>query len=134
MTAIPPPLTPGLDDTCPHCGRAIGDHTIRGWGECLDAKGFNYHAPYAEVPGGPIRLPSLSEDQIMVGSLDVLAGTTDTALGKLPILGFRFYAAGVDPMSKVPTPMYLLVGDAAMMQRAKELVNKNANAAIRAAS
>lgn len=134
MTAIPPPRTPGLDDACPRCGRSVGDHTIRGWGECLDASGFNYDAPYAEVPDGPIRMSTLGDDQIMVGALDVMAGTTDTALGRLPLLGFRFYAAGLDPMSRVPTPLYLLVGDAAMMQRTKELVNKNANAAIRAAS
>lgn len=132
MTAVPPALPPGLDEPCPRCGVLVGDHTIRGYGECLDAAGFNYHVPFEEVPGGPVRMTA-DADQMVVGAIDVVAACTDTAFGKLPMVGFRFYAAGVTPMSKVPTPLYLLVGDADILQRTKELVIKNVNAAIRAA-
>lgn len=132
MTAVPPPVAPGLDEACPRCGVLVGEHTIRGYGDCLHASGRDYLVPFEEIPGGPVRMTA-DADQMMVGEIDVVSAVTDTALGRLPIVGFRFYAAGATPMSRVPTPLYLLVQDAAGMQRMKELVNKSVNSAIRAA-
>lgn len=129
---VPPPEAPGLDLQCPNCGVEVGEHTLREYGACLHAQGANYYVPNAEIPGGPVRM-TVDDDQMMVGAIDVVSGVTDTALGKLPILGFRFYAAGVEPMSTVPTPMYLLVGDNAMMRRTVELVRLRSAEAQQAA-
>lgn len=122
-----------LDDKCPQCRLPVGDHTIRGWQQCLDAGGMNYTHAYEEVPGGPLRFDALGPSQIMCGAVDIGAAALDgTALGKVPALVFTFYAAGIDPMSKVPSPTYVLVGTERLLQDVKELTNRSVNGAIQA--
>lgn len=125
--------TPGLDDACPQCQRQVGEHTIRGWESCVKAAGFDYTLPYEEIPGGPLRFEPAG-DRIMVGEVTVKAGALDSVLGRLPVLMFTFYGPGFEPMSRVPTPEYALVGPADFMRQTKQLINKSINGAIRAAS
>lgn len=132
MSNVPPPEAPGLDLPCPHCGVEVGEHTIREYGLCCHASGLNYVLPYEEVPGGPVRMTA-DADQMMCGAIDVVAACTDTALGKLPLLGFRFYMAGAEPMSSVPSPLYLLIGDDRLMADTVEMVRVNAAKARQAA-
>lgn len=131
MAAVDP-VTPGLDDECPKCHRAVGDHTIRGWGDCLKASGFDYELPYEEIPGGPLRFSAdVDNNRVMVGEITVKAGALDSALGRLPVVLFTFYGPGLDPMARVATPEYALVMDERGLQSVKELINKSINGAIR---
>lgn len=120
--------TPDLDSVCPHCNVAVGDHTIRGYGDCLAAQGFNHHEPYTEIPDGPLMMGT--GEQIMVGEINLKSGTMDTPLGRLPVLMFQFVGPGLTPMSRVFTPEYLYVGDTDLMRKTKELVDQHVDAAI----
>ena len=127
------PLQPSLDDVCPHCRVVVGDHTIRGWAECLDARGFNLDMPYTEFEGGPLKIPAMG-DRIPVGAINMKAGTIDShALGVLPIVIFSFTGTGAMPMQRVETPEYALVLDKQGMRGAKELAVRIFDQAIKAA-
>lgn len=121
-----------IDKPCPHCGRPVGEHTINGWTECLQAAGMDYTIPYAEVPDGPIHTPDGSH--IMVGEVTIKAATMDTAIGRLPALMITFYSPGADPMSHVPSPEYALIGDIAFLRQVERLVHDSVRGAIKAAS
>lgn len=123
------PEAPGLDKKCPNCGVEVGEHTIREYGNCTHEQGLNYHLPHETIPGRPIDMTG-DPDQIMVGSIDVISGTMNTALGEFPIVGFRFAMQGAEPMSIVQTPTYLLIGDVEMMQRVPKLVADAAQQSI----
>lgn len=118
-----------LDEKCPQCDRPIGDHTIREWPKCLDAAGKNYTMPYQEIPGGPLMLDG---EQIMVGEITVACATIDAPIGKVPALVFTFAAPGLTPMSSVPTPTYVLVGDERMMLAVKDTVAANVDGVLKA--
>lgn len=126
------PATPGLDELCPRCGIAVGDHTIRGWGDCCEASGLDLRMPYTEFEGGPIRIPAFGE-RIAAGEIHVKAGALDSALGRLPVVVFSFNSPGAKPMERVGSPEYALVLDERGMLAAKQLVNHAINGAIREA-
>src|SRR5579872_328236 len=98
---------PDHDLPCQVCGTPIGDHTIRGYAEELSASGIEYHMPMQEIPGGPLRFEGI--DGEFAGSLDVAAAFVETALGRLPLLQFRFYGP-----ERAPFPLINLVGDVRM--------------------
>lgn len=119
------------ESPCPGCGIPIGDHTIRGYEECLKRSGFNYELPVEEIPGGPVSYPS--HEGSMVGEITVMSAVLDTAMGVLPVLRFVFTAPGATPMSRVNLPPIDLVMDAAGLRRVKKLVGDSVELAIKAA-
>jgi hypothetical protein len=123
----------GLDLTnlCPGCGTAIGDHTIRGYSECLERAGFDYEIPHEDVPGGPVKLPGVTGD--VVGEVVVRSAVMETRLGKVPLLIFDFAGAGPFPMSRRSLPPVNLVMDKRGLRAFAQLVAKSVESAIRAA-
>lgn len=101
--------TPGLDLPCPRCRVTVGDHTLRGWGECCEASGLNYSIGFEDVPCGPIMFDGV--DGAMSSEVNVLSAFIDSPIGRLPLLRFQFIAPGATPMSKIPLPPINLVMD-----------------------
>lgn len=117
------PMTDARNDaTCPQCGLAVGDHTIRGYSDCLEAAGMEYALPYAEIPGGPLQIDGV-EGQI-AGEIVVQSGFFETPIGKVPILRFVFVGAGSEPMSRVRMEPITLVMDAKGLRATVELVSE----------
>jgi hypothetical protein len=119
------------DAPCPACGKPIGDHTLRGYSEELEAAGFSHSTPHRDFEGGPLNVPNIDGD--LAGEIKIAAATMDTILGKLPVLRFMFYGAGPEPMSRVALKPVNLVLDADGMRAVAELVSSAALRAVEAA-
>ena len=116
---------------CPGCGKAIGDHTIRGYAECLEAAGFNYELPFEKIPGGSFELPDAGGT--LAGELTVAAGLLPTALGVFPVLRFVFVGAGDLPMERRTLDPITLVMDERGLESVARLVRNSVKSACDAA-
>ena len=119
------------DAICPGCKKPIGDHTIRGWEECLKAAGFDYELPFEDMPDGPVHLPGVEGE--LAGEVTVMAGVVDSALGQVPCLRFVFICPGADPMSRRPLKPINLVMDEKGLDAVARLVRNATKRAIAAA-
>lgn len=94
-------VTEGLEDKCPHCGRTVGDHTMRDWSECMGK--LTRNEPHQDVPLGAKF--GLDPDTHFADSVWVKAAVLDTASGplrtKVPVLVFEFATSeGATPEPK----------------------------------
>lgn len=123
---------PDHEQECPACHLAVGDHTIRGWEECLKARGLQYNLPFEDVGGIIWQEPS--DKDFMAGEMTVGAAflNTDT-MGRVPCLIFRFAGPGADGISRVQTPPVHLVMDAPSMKNVRNLISQAVDRAILAA-
>lgn len=119
-------MTLVYDDPCPGCKRPIGDHTIRGYGDCLQAAGFDYELPHEDVPDGPVRMPGVEGS--LVGEVVIRSAVLDTLIGRLPALQFTFIGAGSRPLP----PITLVMDDRGLMAF-QRLVTDSVRSAIGAA-
>lgn len=124
-----------MEAKCPGCDVAVGDHTIRGWEDCLKTAGFDYELPHEEIPDGPVSFPGIEGE--LAGELIVGSGMVKTALGFVPCLRFTFVCPGADPMSrKQLKPINLVMSDEGLEGVARLVRNavKTAITATRRAS
>lgn len=119
------------DAICPGCNTPIGDHTIRGYSECLKAAGFNYELPFQEVPDGPFELPN--GGGLVAGEVVVAAAIIPTALGVLPALRFTFVGPGEAPMSRRELDPITLIMDDIGLDAVGRLVRQSIRSACAAA-
>lgn len=125
------PEGPDYDKLCPGCSTPVGDHTIRGWADCLQRAGFDYVLPMEEIPGGPLHFANV--DGPLVGEVSVAAAFLDSASGRFPLLRFIFTGPGADPMSRRQMPPVNLVMDANGLRSFRQLVSQSVDRAILAA-
>lgn len=116
---------------CPGCQQPIGEHTIAGYGDCLKAAGFNYTLPYEDIPDGPLIFPGIEGH--VAGEVTVGGGFIDSAMGRVPVLQFRFTGPGAAPMERRTLPPITLVLDANGLKTFRQLVATNVDKAILAA-
>lgn len=114
---------------CPGCGIAVGDHTVRGYSECLDRAGFNYELPHEDVPGGPVMIPGF--DGHLVGEVVVRSAVLPSALGAFPLLVFDFESVGSAPMERVRLKPICLLLDEAGLKAFRTLVWNSVESACR---
>lgn len=129
MSAVP--VSDPYDSPCPGCGHALGDHTVRGYRDCLQTAGFDYHLPFEDVPGAPVHFPGV--DGEMVGEITVGGGFVDSALGRVPVLRFIFTGAGPEPMSRRSLKPIHLVMDPNGLRSVRQMVSSAVDRAILAA-
>lgn len=122
---------PDYDTPCKLCGRLIGDHTLRGYAEELSATGLDYSFPQTDLSGA-LTIPGI--DGQSAGEVKVYAAVAETAIGKVPLLRFEFFAPGAEQMTRVPLPPINLVMDAQGLQAFGELVVASVNRAITVAA
>jgi hypothetical protein len=119
------------DALCPGCKKPIGDHTMRGYADCLTTAGFDYELPHEEIPDGPISLPGVQG--ALVGEVTVASAVIQSAIGPLPCLRFTFWGPGRDPMSRVALDPVNLIMDGEGLFKVARLVNNAAHSANAAA-
>lgn len=122
---------PDPESLCPECRKPIGDHTIRGYGDCLKASGFDYRLPYEDNPDGPLAFPGIEGE--LVGEVTVMPGMVDTAMGRMPVLRFVFTGPGPDPMSRRSLKPINLVMDANGLKSVRQLISTSVDRAVLAA-
>lgn len=120
-----------LTKTCPGCAEPIGEHTIAGYQQCLQAAGFDYVLPFEDVPDGPLSTPHI--DSQLVGEVTVAAAVIDSPMGRLPALRFTFTGPGPDPMSRRSLRPIDLVMDANGLRSVRQLISTSVDRAILAA-
>jgi hypothetical protein len=118
------------DAICPGCGKAIGEHSIREYGDCLKKAGFDYELPYEDAAGGPFQLPG---EGALVGEVSVAACVLTTAMGPVPALRFIFIGAGPNPMERRQMDPITLVMSDSGLEAVARLVRNAAKRASQAA-
>lgn len=83
-----------------------------------------------ELPYEGVERTDATVDGLLVDSVDITAGVTQTEVGELPILIFAFKSSALPPQQQ--PPRLLFIGDANVMQSLRRLVDSSVAGAIRA--
>lgn len=86
-----------------------------------------WHADYEPVPGGPIQT---NVKGFMADNVTIKVATSDTPLGKLPVLVFDFTNSAAKPHEQMPSIIF--VSTPAVMKNISSLVQKSVVAACKA--
>lgn len=116
------------DGICPHCKLNIGDHTFRGYEQCLKDAGHDYVLPFEDIPGEPVHFPGM--EGVTVGEITCGAGFVQTDLGRMPVLRFIFAGPGNQPMSRVSLRPINLIMDPDALKSVRTLVGTAIDRAI----